>query len=113
MWVRTKSRKGRPAIGIIAFRPASAARCCAGVRDTPAASTRIRVPRPRARTTARAASEDEPPCEPQAPLAAGRAGDLPERVAGGGAVAGARVAPADRVRDVVGVDAELDEAAAG
>src|SRR5215203_2643919 len=56
--------------------------------------------------------EDEASTEADTSLAAGRAGDLAERRAGRDAVAGVRVAPADRVGHVVSVHAELGEAAA-
>ena len=51
--------KGRPAIGIIALWPASAARCWSSVRTTPGSVDRIRVPRPRARMTARVVTREE------------------------------------------------------
>src|SRR5436190_16941339 len=51
--------------------------------------------------------EREASAEADGALAAGRAADLAERVAGRGAEAGVRVAPAHRVRDVERVDAEL------
>src|SRR4029453_8305825 len=51
--------------------------------------------------------EHEPAAEGDAPLAAGDAGDPSERVAGRGAEAGARVAPAHRVRHVERIHPEL------
>src|SRR6185503_7444438 len=88
--------------------PARDKKCQPSPPEDPIAQTRARRHRaPNPEPRAPDLLEHEPPAEAHAALAAGRAGDLPERVASRDAVPGVRVAPAHRVGRVVGIDPEL------